>query len=61
VVDGLLCRLHNANYQAQGYADDVDLLPKSKFVNTICDCMQGALNCVENWCREIDNNGSVHE
>jgi hypothetical protein len=49
-VNGQLCRLHNAHYQAQGYVDDVVLLPKSKFVSTLCDCMQGALNCVENWC-----------
>jgi hypothetical protein len=53
VVDSLLRRLHNAHYQAQGYADDVVLLQKGKFVRTLCDRMQGALNCVENWCREI--------
>jgi hypothetical protein len=53
VVDGLLCRLHNAYYQAQGYVDDVVLLQKSKVVSTLRDRFQGALNCVENWCREI--------
>jgi hypothetical protein len=53
VVDGLLCRLHNAHYQVPGYADDVVLLQKGKFVSTLCDRMQAALNCVENWCREI--------
>jgi hypothetical protein len=31
VVDGLLRRLHNAHYQAQGYADDVVLLQKGKY------------------------------
>jgi hypothetical protein len=31
----------------------VVLLQKGKFVSTLCDRMQGALNCVENWCREI--------
>jgi hypothetical protein len=25
---------------------------KGKIVSTLCDRMQGALNCVENWCRE---------
>jgi hypothetical protein len=30
VEDGLLRRLHNAHYQAQGYADDVVLLQKGK-------------------------------
>jgi hypothetical protein len=41
VVDGLL---RNAHYQTQGYADDVVLLQKSKFVSTLCDRMQSALN-----------------
>jgi hypothetical protein len=64
VVDCLLRRLCNAHYQAQGY-DDVVLL-QGKFVSTLCDRMQGALNCVENWCRSVcqsrqDNNGPVHE
>jgi hypothetical protein len=54
VVDGLLCRHHNAHCQAQGYADDVVLLQKGKFVSTSCDRMHGALNCVENWYIEMD-------
>jgi hypothetical protein len=32
VVNGLPRRLHNAHYQAQGYADNVVLLQKGKFV-----------------------------
>jgi hypothetical protein len=35
VVDGLLCGLYNAHFQAQGYADDVVLLQKGKFVSTL--------------------------
>jgi hypothetical protein len=50
-VDYLLCRLHNAHYQTQGYADDVVLLQKSKFVNAVWDRMQ--IEIVENWCREV--------
>jgi hypothetical protein len=46
VEHGLLRWFHNAHYQAQGYADGVVLL--------LCDRMQGALNCVKNWCRDID-------
>jgi hypothetical protein len=38
---------HNAPYEAQDYADDVVLLQKGKFVSTLCDHMQGGLNCVE--------------
>jgi hypothetical protein len=32
VVDGLLRRLYNAHNQAQGYADDVVLQQKGKFI-----------------------------
>jgi hypothetical protein len=53
MVDGLLRRLLNAHYQAQAYADDVVLLQKGKFESTLCDRLQGALNYVKNWCREI--------
>jgi hypothetical protein len=52
-VDGLLRRLYNSHYQAQDYADDVVLLQKGKFVSTLCDHIQGASNCVGNWCRKI--------
>jgi hypothetical protein len=31
----------------------VVLLQKGKLLSMLCDRMQGALNCVENWCREI--------
>jgi hypothetical protein len=31
----------------------VVLLQKGKFIGTLCDRIQGALNCVEHWCREI--------
>jgi hypothetical protein len=41
VVDGLLLRLHNSHYQAQGYADDVVLLQKGQFVSTLCDHIHG--------------------
>jgi hypothetical protein len=52
LVDGLLRGLHNAHCQAQGYVHDV-VVPFCKLVSTLCDRMQGALNCVENWCSEI--------
>jgi hypothetical protein len=53
LVNRVLRRLHNAHYQAQGYADGVVLLQKGKFVSTLCNRMQCALHCVESWCREI--------
>jgi hypothetical protein len=56
-----LRRLCNAHYQEHGYADDVVLLQKSKFVSMLCDrCMQVVLNCVENWCREIGLSVNAH-
>jgi hypothetical protein len=54
VLDGLLRSLRICILL--GYADDVILLQKGKFVSTLCDHMQGALNCI---CQ--DNNGPVHE
>jgi hypothetical protein len=35
------------------HGGDVVLLQKGKFVSTLCDRMQGALNGVESWCRKI--------
>jgi hypothetical protein len=55
VVDVFLRGLYNTYYQAKDYDDDVFLLQKSKFVSTFFDRMQGALSCVENWCREKVN------
>jgi hypothetical protein len=46
VVAGLFRRLYNAHYEAQGYTNDAVLLQKDNFVSTLCDRMQGALNCV---------------
>jgi hypothetical protein len=56
VVDSLLCKLFIAHDQAQGYDDDVVLLQKGKFVGQLCDRMQDALNCVENWCLSRKDN-----
>jgi hypothetical protein len=50
VADSLLNRLGNCNCFVQGFADDVVILISGKFLSTICDLMQGALNCVQNWC-----------
>jgi hypothetical protein len=40
----------------QGFADDVVILISGKFLSTICDLMQRALLCVQNWCGEIELN-----
>jgi hypothetical protein len=56
VADSLLNRLGNCNCFVQGFADDVVILISRKFLSTICDLMQSALNCVQNWCGEIGLN-----
>jgi hypothetical protein len=52
VADSLLNRLANCNC----FSDDVVILISGKFLSTICDLMQRALNCVQNWCGEIGLN-----
>jgi hypothetical protein len=50
VVDSLVNRLGNCNCFVQGFADDIVILISRKFLSTICDLIQMALNCVKNWC-----------
>jgi hypothetical protein len=59
--DSLLNRLKNCNCFVHGFADDVVILISGKFLSTICDLMQSALNCVQNWCGEIGLNINADE
>jgi hypothetical protein len=52
VTDSLLNQLGNCNCFVQGFADDVVILSSRKFLSTICDLKQRALNGVQNWCGE---------
>jgi hypothetical protein len=56
MADSLLNWLGNCNCFVQGFADDVVILISGKFLSIICDLMQRALNCVQNWCGEIGPN-----
>jgi hypothetical protein len=56
VADSLLNWLRNCNCFVQGFADYVVILISGKCLCTICDLMQMALNCVQNWCGEIGLN-----
>jgi hypothetical protein len=56
VANSLLNRLGNCNCFVQGFADDVVILIRGKFLSTICDLTQRAFNCVQNWCGEIGLN-----
>jgi hypothetical protein len=48
----LLARLSGGVY-AQGYADDICLLPVGKFPNTVSGLIQMALGTVEKWCGKV--------
>jgi hypothetical protein len=56
MADSLLNRLGNCNCFVQGFANDVVILISGKFLSTICDLMQRALSCVQNWCGKIGLN-----
>jgi hypothetical protein len=53
VADSLLNRMENCNCFVQGFAEDVVILIGEKFPSNICDLLQRAVNCVQNWCSEI--------
>lgn len=54
VVDELLVILDNAGIDSQGYADDIAIIVRGKFNNTISEIMQHAFNLVEKWCIETE-------
>jgi hypothetical protein len=45
-VDGLLERLNRGGLYTQGYVDDLALLITGKFLSTVSELMQRALNVV---------------
>lgn len=51
-VDSLLKELKDDGYHIIGFADDVTILVRGKFLSTIYDRMQRALRTVERWCVE---------
>nr|XP_012217316.1 PREDICTED: RNA-directed DNA polymerase from mobile element jockey-like [Linepithema humile] len=51
VSDGLLRALDDRGFTAQGYADDVAILVRGPFLETLLELMQGALEVVEEWCQ----------
>jgi ribonuclease HI len=52
LVDSLLRRLREKGFFTISYADDLCILIRGKFVNTVSEMMQNALKVVESWCRE---------
>ncbi|CAH2095823.1 unnamed protein product [Euphydryas editha] len=58
VVNDLIAALNDNYYYTVGYADDLAILIRGKFVNTICEVTNAALKIVEQWCG--DNGLSVN-
>lgn len=52
VIDGLLRKLNQADYNAEGFADDLVILIIGKYEDTLCSLMKSALKIVEKWCTE---------
>lgn len=50
VVDDLINELEHCGFEVQGYADDLVITVRGKFLHTISDRMQYALNLITRWC-----------
>ena len=53
-VDSLLNRLEEQNVHSIGYADDIAIMVRGKFISTVADIMRTALGMTERWCVEHD-------
>lgn len=50
VVDDLLVKINNTGITCIGYADDLVIISRGKFPNTVGEIMRNALRMVETWC-----------
>lgn len=50
VINELLTKLNEYKFQTEGFSDDLATLIRGKFVNTLCDLLQTALNIIYKWC-----------
>lgn len=53
VIDELLNRLNREGFSVIGYADDITIICRGKFLNTLCETTQVALCTVSEWCKEV--------
>ncbi|XP_050339722.1 uncharacterized protein LOC126766064 [Bactrocera neohumeralis] len=56
VVDELLVLLTNNGIRCQGYADDIVIIARGKFVSTLCDIVQRGLGLAKGWCNSVGLN-----
>lgn len=54
IMDVLLKRLHSERITAIGYADDLTITCRGKFLKTLSDITQRGVRIVEKWCEEVD-------
>lgn len=54
VVDEVLLKLEKKGVTPVGYADDIAILARGKFTDTLSELIEGALNTVKSW---AENNG----
>jgi ribonuclease HI len=52
LVNDIIKTIHNKGIYTQGYADDIAIIVRGKYPDTLSDIMQTACNDVERWCEE---------
>lgn len=52
-MDELLSILHREGFEVIGYADDLTVICRGKFLSTLCERTQRALNLIERWCKKV--------
>ena len=45
--------MSNHGITAQGYADDIVIIARGKFEETVCDIVQNGLNITNMWCQSV--------
>jgi len=53
LLDELLDRLTRRGILCQGYADDIGIIARGKYEETLCDIIQLGLNMTSEWCKEV--------
>ena len=56
VVEDLLELVTRNGIRCQGYADDIVILARGKFVDTLCDIVQRGLGLAKGWCSGVGLN-----
>ncbi|XP_049315637.1 uncharacterized protein LOC125779115 [Bactrocera dorsalis] len=56
IVDELLELLTSNGIRCLGYADDIVIMARGRFENTLCDIVQRGLNLAKGWCNTVGLN-----